>query len=81
MPIDPDDLPGYVVAYYGKYMRPEEFREHQELMLEGKRLMIATRLRERQRPSSVENATRVGDKSSHRMLARHEVAISTVILN
>ena len=39
MPIDPDDLPGYVVEYYGGYMRPEEFQEYIELTLEGKQLM------------------------------------------
>jgi len=39
MPIEPDDLPGYVVIYYGQYMRPEEFEEFKELRLEGKRLM------------------------------------------
>ena len=39
MPIKPEDLPGYVVAYYGGYMRPEEFQEYKELTLEGKRLM------------------------------------------
>ena len=39
MPIPPDDLPGYVINYYGGYMRPEEFQEYQELTLEYKRLM------------------------------------------
>jgi hypothetical protein len=38
MPIDPDDLQGYVVEYYGGYMRPEEFQEYQELISEEKRL-------------------------------------------
>jgi hypothetical protein len=38
MPIAPDDLPGYVVEYYAGYMRPEEFQEYKELMLEGKQL-------------------------------------------
>src|SRR5688572_17170021 len=55
MPIKPDDLPGYVVAYYGGYMRPEEFQEYQELTLEGKRLIgellsdYGARIEERQR--------------------------------
>jgi hypothetical protein len=38
MPIDPEDLPGHVIAYYGEYMRPGEFQEYKELISEAKRL-------------------------------------------
>jgi hypothetical protein len=39
MPIEPDDLPGYVVEYYSGYMRPEEFQECIELQKEWTRLI------------------------------------------
>jgi hypothetical protein len=38
MPVKPDDLPGYVVEYYGRFMRPEEAQEYQDLILQYKRL-------------------------------------------